>query len=87
MATACSWLATGACPPAFPGRGSGWVPAARRIGPLVRHQMAVARGANAPAVARTDPAEQLRKLAELGDAGPQTEDEFQATRAATVDRL
>lgn len=60
---------------------------AKRIGPLVRHQMALARSATSPPNGQTDPAEQLRKLAELREAGLLTEQEFQAKRAAVVEKL
>ena len=59
---------------------------AKRIGPLVRHQMALARGALS-AQTQADPTEQLRKLTELRDANLLTEEEFQVKRAALIDRL
>jgi hypothetical protein len=59
---------------------------AKRIGPLVRHQMALARSALS-AQTQADPTEQLRKLTELRDANLLTEEEFQVKRAALIDRL
>lgn len=53
---------------------------AKRIGPLIRSQMALAHAPAAPAQADSDPAAQLRKLAELRDAGLLTEEKFQAKR-------
>lgn len=60
---------------------------AKRIGPLVRHQMAVARGTAAPTQTQADPTEHLRKLTELRDAGLLTEEEFRVKRAAVIDKL
>jgi hypothetical protein len=60
---------------------------AKRIGPLVRHQMAFARGTASSAQMQEDPTEQLRKLTELRDANLLTEEEFQTKRAAIIDRL
>ena len=63
---------------------------AKRIGPLIRHQMALARGSSMPDAApqaQADPAGQLRKLAELRTAGLLTEEEFQAKRGEIINRL
>ena len=63
---------------------------AKRIGPLIRHQMALARTPTESAhvsLAENDPTEQLRKLGELRDAGLLTEEEFQAKRAETINRI
>lgn len=60
---------------------------AKRIGPLVRHQMALAGGTTSPTQIQADPTEHLRKLTELRDAGLLTEEEFRFKRAAIIDKL
>ncbi len=44
-------------------------------------------GAPAPAAGSQDPAERLKKLAELRDAGAITDDEFQAKKAEIIDQI
>jgi Bacterial PH domain/Short C-terminal domain len=62
---------------------------AQRIGPLIRQQMALARtpGGTARGNRDIDPAEQLRKLAGLHDAGLLTEQEFQTKRAEVISSI
>jgi hypothetical protein len=59
---------------------------AKRIGPLIRSQMALSQNTSGPPPLG-DPAEQLRKLAELREAGLVSEEEFQAKRTEILGRL
>jgi len=61
----------------------------QRIGPLIRQQMALARTPEGTARGNRDidPAEQLRKLAGLHDAGLLTEQEFQTKRAEVISSI
>ena len=63
---------------------------ANRVGPLIRHQMALAPASSVPAAAspaQADAAVQLRKLAELHAAGLLAGEEYHAKRAEVINRL
>jgi len=60
---------------------------AKRIGPLIRDRMALAHSGEGPKDTQGDAAEQLRKLTELRNENLLTEEEFQAKRAAIIERL
>jgi hypothetical protein len=63
---------------------------AKRIGPLIRHQIALARTSSRPDAApqaRAGPAGQLRKLAALRAAGLLTDQEYQAKRTEIIGML